>query len=325
MPLDTKQLRQLIAIILSLFLMGHQASVLAEGRGESILPLPLEIKLDKGLVALGEKLFSDQRLSQGNNQSCASCHDLKFGGINRLDRETGDNQGFNTPTLFNVGFHFKLFWNGRASDLEEQIELTVTSPTVFNNTWPKILESLKADKDYQRLLARIQPGRTMDPDLLKKALAEFERSLWTPNSRFDKFLRGDASAITDEEKRGFQTFKNLGCSSCHQGMLLGGNMFQKFGIFSPKAIIQLEFPARDLGRYTVTQRDDDRYVFKVPSLRNIELTAPYLHNGAAKTLESAVTTMGRAQLGRHLNPDEVDSIVKFLKTLTGEWRGQALK
>lgn len=285
--------------------------------GEPIQPLPLAIQLDPQLVNLGARLFEDKRLSRDQTQSCASCHDLGRSGIESHHAPKVSKDGFNVPTIFNVGFHFRYLWTGRAESLEEQIEITVTSPRVFHNDWPTILGRLQGDARYRDV--------KLDADLIKKAIAEYERSLITPNARFDQYLRGDSQAITAEEKRGYQLFKEFGCSSCHQGMLLGGNMFQKFGIFrqpDPKA--EQHILARDLGRFAITQKEEDKFVFKVPSLRNVERTAPYFHNGAAATLEDAVAGMGRYQLGRELSAHEIDSIVKFLKTLTGEWQGRRL-
>lgn len=301
------------------------SAVGAVERGEPFAPLPLDLPLDQKLIRLGEKLFTEERLSHDSSESCASCHDLAFGAIDRRDAAGPRGDRFNTPTLFNSGFHSRYFWNGRAQSLEEQIELTVYSPNVFRNNWETIVKRLESDASYKPLLEALGPGKKLDGELIKKALAEFERSLWTPNSRFDKFLRGDTTALNEQEKKGFETFKSLGCSSCHQGMLLGGNMLQRFGIFGVRPPIPAELLKRDLGRYSVSGREEDRFVFKVPSLRNVELTAPYLHNGAAPGLEDAVRIMGRAQLGRQLADEEVDSLVKFLKTLTGEWRGQALR
>ncbi len=300
------------------------AKAQAQSAGDSFLPLPQKQALKSELVALGEKLFYDTRLSHDLSLSCASCHELTRGGIDLRDTQGVRSDRFNAPTLFNVGFHFKYFWNGRAETLEEQIELTVRSPTVFNNDWSRIEERLQGDASYRPLLQRMGSGKSLNAELIKKALAEFERSLVTPDSRFDRYLRGDKDALSPMEKRGLQLFKSLGCSSCHQGALLGGNMFQKFGIFGRIPTDRLISP-RDLGRYSITQKEEDRFVFKVPSLRNVELTAPYFHNGAAATLHDAVSIMSRAQLGRELADEEREHIVAFLKTLTGEWRGRPLK
>ncbi len=300
------------------------AQARAQSAGDSFLPLPQKQALKSELVVLGEKLFYDTRLSHDLSLSCASCHELTRGGIDLRDTQGVRSDRFNAPTLFNVGFHFKYFWNGRAENLEEQIELTVRSPTVFNNDWPRIEERLQGDASYRPLLQRMGSGKNLNAELIKKALAEFERSLVTPDSRFDRYLRGDKDALSPMEKRGLQLFKTLGCSSCHQGALLGGNMFQKFGIFGRIPADRLISP-RDLGRYSITQKEEDRFVFKVPSLRNVELTAPYFHNGAAATLHDAVAIMSRAQLGRELADEEREHIVAFLKTLTGEWRGRPLK
>ncbi|HET9236533.1 MAG TPA: cytochrome c peroxidase [Oligoflexus sp.] len=286
-------------------------SLRVEGH-EPIEPLPLTVELDPRLLRLGAKLFQDKRLSRHQDQSCASCHDLQRGGIEGPAAPPTRPDGFNIPTIFNVGFHFKYLWTGRAESLEEQIEITLTSPRVFQNDWPTVLQRLQGDPQYQ--------GQSLSPDLIKKAIATYERSLITPNARFDRYLRGETQAISPLEKKGYQLFKDLGCSSCHQGRLLGGNMYQKFGIFrhaNPKAERRLF--ERDLGRYAVTRKDEDKFVFKVPSLRNVEHTAPYFHNGSAATLDDAVAGMGRYQLGRELSRSEINSLVSFLRTLTGEW------
>lgn len=296
----------------------------SEVLGDPFLPLPLKLEIKKDLADLGEKLFADRRLSRDQNLSCASCHDLAAAGIDPRERVDMRSDRFNTPTLFNVAYNFKYFWNGRADTLEEQIELTIRSTTVFNNDWTRIEDRLKNDPVYQPLLDRLGVGSKLKGPLIKKALVEFERSLWTPNSRFDRFLRGEEQALTDSEKQGYLLFKSLGCSSCHQGMLLGGNMFQKFGVFS-SYVPAKPFAPRDLGRFSITQREEERSVFKVPSLRNVELTAPYLHNGAILSLPEVVSVMSRVQLGRELADKERDHIVEFLRTLTGEWRGQKLR
>ncbi len=312
------------ALALIVLLLLTFAKAQAQSIGDSFLPLPQKLALKSELVALGEKLFYDTRLSHDLSLSCASCHELTRGGIDLRDTQGVRSDRFNAPTLFNVGLHFKYFWNGRAETLEEQIELTVRSPTVFNNDWSRIEERLQGDASYRPLLQRLGSGKKLNAELIKKALAEFERSLVTPDSRFDRYLRGDKEALSHKEKSGLQLFKSLGCSSCHQGALLGGNMFQKFGIFGRIPADRMISP-RDLGRYSITQKEEDRYVFKVPSLRNVELTAPYFHNGAAATLHDAVSIMSRAQLGRELTDDEREQVVAFLKTLTGEWRGRPLK
>lgn len=307
-------IRNSIIFVLAFTLNVHLKAEISE----PILPLPQQLQLNGPLVSLGEKLFRDKRLSRDQTLACSSCHDLGRAGIEAYDTPARSPDGFNVPTIFNAGFHFKFLWIGRVETLEEQVESTVTSPTVLNNDWATILKRLRAAPEYQ--------GQQLDADLIKKAIAEYERSLFTPNAPFDRYLRGDAAAITAEEKKGYEIFKDLGCSSCHQGMLLGGNMLQKFGVFRlPDPQAEQHFSARDLGRYAMTHQEADKFVFKVPSLRNVELTAPYFHNGSAITLEDAVAGMGRYQLGRELSKNEISAIVKFLKTLTGEWQGRRLR
>ncbi|MDY6936522.1 MAG: cytochrome-c peroxidase [Cyanobacteriota bacterium] len=291
---------------------------------EPIRPIPLRVELNPRKVTLGEKLFHDRQLSGDNTKSCASCHNLALGGTDGLTVSIGidGNVGeINSPTIFNSSLNFKQFWDGRAETLEEQIEGPTNSLRELGSTWPDIIEKLKQSEEYQMLFATIyDDGITREN--IKNAIATFERSLITPNSRFDRFLRGDRYAITTEEKRGYALFKSYGCASCHQGVNVGGNMFQKLGIFEDYFEKKENLSPVDLGRYNVTQDPRDRYTFKVPTLRNIAETAPYLHDGSAKTLEGAIQVMAKYQLGRQLSPDDTEAIVRFLHTLTGEYKGK---
>jgi cytochrome c peroxidase len=197
---------------------------------------------------------------------------------------------------------------------------------MLNASWPELLARLGADPDYVAAFRDAYPEGLSQATLLD-ALVSFQKSLVTPNARFDRYLRGDREALTPAERRGYQLFKGYGCVACHQGMNVGGNMFQKFGIFpvasAPQGSEPLEYGA-DPGRYAVTEDERDRGVFRVPSLRNVAVTAPYFHDGGAPTLEYAVTTMARVQLGRTLSAEEIGLIVRFLRTLTGEYQGTSL-
>jgi cytochrome c peroxidase len=225
----------------------------------------------------------------------------------------------NTPTIFNVGLSASFNWDGVATSLEAHADAALLSPKLMNIRWPDILRKLAADRGYaSEFKAIYRDGLTRDSVL--DALASFERSLQTPNSRFDRYLRGDRSALTADEERGYGLFKSYGCVSCHQGVNVGGNVYQKFGIFVDAG--PAPDGAADLGRYHVTQVPRDRGVFRVPSLRNVAVTAPYFHDGRTRTLDAAVATMARVQLGRSLSPDEIAAIVAFLGTLTGEYRGR---
>jgi cytochrome c peroxidase len=293
---------------------------------EPIRPIPLELKLDARKVALGKALFNDPRLSHDNTVSCASCHDLRRGGADQRKHSLGINQtegSINAPTVFNCGANFKQFWDGRAATLEEQIDGPVQAAAEMGSTWDEVVGKLRAVPDYIASFKRIYPD-AIQPKNIRNAIAEFERSLTTPNSRFDKFLRGDEAALTANEKEGYRKFKSYGCASCHQGVNVGGNMFETLGAMADYFTDRGGAAKIDYGRFNVTGKEEDRYVFKVPSLRNVARTAPYLHDGSVETLEKAVTVMGRYQLGEQLSSGDVEQIVGFLKTLTGEYEGNPL-
>ena len=293
---------------------------------EPIHPIPLQLDLDEKKVKLGEKLFHDPGLSGDNTISCASCHNLKTGGTDRLARSVGIGGAigdFNSPTVFNSGFNFKQFWDGRSETLEEQIEGPVTSSIEMGAEWSDIVRKLEKSPDYVSMFSEIYP-RGIERNAIKDAIAEFMRSLYTPNSRFDKFLRGDSSAITAAEKEGYRRFKAYGCVSCHQGVNAGGNMFQTIGVMADYLGDRGKITAADEGRFNVTGDEGDRHLFKVPSLRNVALTAPYFHDGSTETLEAAIVIMGNYQLGRRLSSEDINLMVEFLKTLTGEYKGKPL-
>lgn len=289
---------------------------------EPIRPIPQQIALPEQKVELGEKLFHDPQLSHNNTISCASCHNLNTGGADRRTRSVGINGAegvINTPTVFNSGFNFKQFWDGRAETLEDQIDGPIQSPHEMGSHWAEIIDKLSQSPYYVSTFQALYP-EGIQIYTIKDAIATFERSLYTPNARFDQFLCGDNNALTPEEKAGYSLFKTYGCISCHQGINIGGNMFQKFGIMGDYFAERRTLTQADLGRFNVTQEKRDRHVFKVPSLRNIALTPPYFHDGSAERLEDAVIAMAKYQLGRQLSTKEVDLIVKFLQTLTGEYK-----
>ena len=292
---------------------------------EPLKPLPPVPLLDVATVELGRQLFNEKRLSVNDSLSCASCHQLATGG--------GDDKPFslgfdgkpvklNTPTVFNASLNFKQFWDGRVDTLEAQIEQVVISPVEMGSDWKTVVDNLTAMPQYQAAFSQVYPDGVTAANV-QNALATYERTLLTPNSRFDQYLLGNTDILTIEEKYGYQRFKEYGCIACHQGMNIGGNMFQKFGVMDD--YFKGRTPAEtDLGRYLVTHDEEDRNVFKVPSLRNVAVTAPYFHNASAKTLEEAVDMMFTFQLGRVPSAEDKDQIIKFLKTLTGQWAGKPL-
>jgi len=293
---------------------------------EPIQPIPLGRDLNENKVKLGEKLFHDTKLSGDNTISCASCHNLQTGGTDRLPRSLGINGAVgdrNSPTVFNSEFNFKQFWDGRSESLVDQIDGPINNPIEMGSSWPEIIRKLQRESDYIYMFDKLYPDG-IKKENIRDALATFVRSLYTPNSRFDKFLRGDTSAITSSEKEGYRQFKAYGCVSCHHGRNVGGNMFQTMGIMADYFGELGDTMAEDLGRFNVTGNEGDRHLFKVPSLRNVALTAPYFHDGSVPTLEGAVAIMAKYQLGRQLSSEDMDLIVKFLHTLTGEYKGQPL-
>ncbi|MDJ0945904.1 MAG: cytochrome-c peroxidase [Kiloniellales bacterium] len=293
-------------------------------RSSPIQPLSQQLQLNREKVVLGEKLFFDPRLSRDNTISCASCHDIAAGGADAIDFSVGIGGArttVNSPTVLNSGLNFAQFWDGRAETLEEQIDGPVHHPGEMGSNWQEVLSKLRTVPEYVAAFDRIYPGG-MQIQNVKDAIATYERSLITPNARFDRYLNGDNAAINEEERAGYELFSSLGCVSCHQGRGVGGNMFQRFGVVGNYFKDRGNITQADYGRYNVTGDDDDLHVFKVPSLRNVELTAPYLHDGSAETLEAVVQIMARYQIGQELQDREVSQIVAFLKTLTGELEAQ---
>ncbi len=293
---------------------------------EPIEPITQYIQLDAKKVALGNSLFHDPRLSADDSISCATCHNLQTGGVDRLPHSVGINGAvgnINTPTVFNSGFNFSQFWDGRAESLEDQIDGPTHNPLEMGSNWPEIISKLNRSSDYVAQFDELYADG-INPDNIKDAIATFERSLYTPNSRFDQYLRGDSNAITEEEKEGYALFKENGCISCHQGINVGGNIYQKFGILGDYFGDRGNLTEADLGRFNVTGEEADRHFFKAPSLRNVALTPPYFHDGSTQTLEEAVSIMAKYQLGRTFSEEEIDLIVKFLHTLTGEYNNTPL-
>jgi cytochrome c peroxidase len=285
---------------------------------EPIEPLPLTVDLDERKVSLGNKLFHDPQLSGDNTVSCASCHSLDKGGTDQLPKSVGiaaQVGEVNAPTVFNVAYNFRQFWDGRAETLEDQADGPVHNPKEMGSNWQQITTKLKQSPDYVAEFEAIYPDGIRNHNIVD-AIATFERSLITPNSRFDRYLRGEQDILTVEEKNGYRLFKEYGCSSCHQGTNVGGNLFEKFGVMARDG--RASRSKADLGRYNVTGDEADRYVFKVPTLRNIALTGPYFHDGSAATLDETVNTMAVFQLARTLTPNEIHDIVRFLNSLTGE-------
>jgi len=282
-------------------------------------PLPERVELDARRVALGQQLFHDVRLSADDSVSCASCHALAAGGVDHRARSVGIRGGVgsvNAPTVFNSGFNLAQFWDGRAPTLEAQIDGPVQHPLEMGSTWGQVLSKLRADAALVQRFVDLYP-KGLDVESIKDAIATFERSLITPNSRFDHFLRGDKAALSPPEQHGWVLFQSYGCASCHQGINLGGNMYEKMGVMGDYFAHRVNVTEADKGRYNVTHDAQNLHEFRVPTLRNVALTAPYFHDGSAGTLEQAVAVMARYQLGRELPETDLHDVTAFLRSLTG--------
>jgi cytochrome c peroxidase len=305
---------------------AEQPAATGEQRDEPITPIPTTTDTRPDRLRLGERLFSDTRLSRGSAVACSACHHLDTGGDDDRAFATsldGRPLNFNTPTIFNVSLNARFNWRGNFQSLEEQNESALLDARVMGHDWDSLLSGLRADANYREAFAAIYGGE-IDREWVLDALTSYERSLVTPNSRFDRYLRGEPGAIAADEERGYRLFKSYGCIACHQGVNVGGNLFQQFGIFHDPFSGRPVTTAADLGRFTITGDPADRHVFRVPSLRNVALTAPYFHDGSAPTLNDAVEIMARNQLGRTLPRDDIVLIVKFLNTLTGDYQGRSL-
>ena len=297
------------------------SGIAAVGRAdEPIRPIPSTVEVEPAKVDLGRLLFHDPMLSKDGTVSCASCHDLAKGGADGRKFSIGieGRSGvINAPTVFNSGLNFKQFWDGRADTLEDQIDGPIQSPIEMDSLWPDVISKLYMNPEYPKLFKDIYPDG-INRKNVKNAIAEFVASLVTPNSRFDRWLAGDTSALNDQELRGYELFKDYGCVSCHQGANVGGNMFQVFGVLNDYFKKRGDISEVDFGRYNNTGNEEDRHSFKVPSLRMAALTPPYLHDGSAPTLLDAVHAMFEFQLGREAPQKDKQDIVAFIKTLVGE-------
>ena len=295
---------------------GFAATLTGASINEPITPIRPAVITNPALVELGKKLFFDPRLSKSGFISCNSCHNLSMGGSDNLPTSIGHNwqKGpINSPTVLNASMNVAQFWDGRAKDLQEQAAGPIANPGEMAFTHELAVGVVGSIDGYVSEFAQVFGTPAVSIERITKAIAAFEETLVTPNSRFDKWLTGDAAALSVDEREGYALFKKSGCPMCHNGPGAGGNSFQKMGVVEP---YRTENPAE--GRAAVTRKDFDRFNFKVPTLRNVELTYPYFHDGAVNTLGAATEVMGRVQLGRTFSDMENAKIVAFLRTLTGE-------
>ncbi len=288
-------------------------------QNQMITPIPDSIPYNKEKAILGKQLYMDTTLSADGKVSCNTCHDTKTFGVDNQVFSTGINgvmdTPFNSPTTFNAAFNFVQFWNGRAKDLADQARSPFTNPQEMGlNDEAEVIKIIEQNPDYKAKFNKIYGEINMDN--ITDAIAEFEKTLITPNAPFDRYQKGDENAISEAAKRGWNAFKTNGCVACHQGQNIGGTMYQKIGIFEP-------YPNQEnLGRYEITKVESDKMVFKVPSLRNVAKTAPYYHDGSIPTLDACVQFMAYYQLGKFLDQQTVEDIVAFLESLTGEYNEQ---
>ena len=295
--------------------------------GEPVRPIG-SFETDPAKVALGFDLFHDTRLSVDNTISCSSCHGLNTGGVDNeqfSDGVRGQLGGVNAPTVYNAVYNFVQFWDGRAATLADQAAGPPLNPVEMAcESFDEIVAKLAADKEMVRRFKALYP-QGITQETITDAIAEFEKTLLTPDSRFDKYLKGDASAISEREKAGYELFKATGCATCHNGPILGGQSYEYMGVkadyFADRG---LELTIEDNGRFKETQLERDRHRFKTPGLRNVALTWPYYHDGTRLTLEDAVRDMAKYQNGKKLSESQVGDITAFLNTLTGEYEGKIL-
>lgn len=269
------------------------------------------------LIELGKKLYFETKLSVNNTMSCNTCHDINnLAGVDNKPTSPGALPGKigtrNTPTVFNAGFQFAQFWDGRSPDLKDQAKGPILNPVEMAMPNEKEVEKvISSIPEYQEMFKKAYPNdkKPITFDNIANAIAAFERTL-VSKSRFDEWITGNKTALTDEEKVGLKHFIEVGCITCHTGPLFGGNIYQKMGLVKPY------YNTKDLGRYEVTKQESDKFMFKVAMLRNVELTFPYFHDGSVNKLEDAVKIMADINLGKQLTDEQLRTIVAFLKSLT---------
>jgi cytochrome c peroxidase len=309
--------KYLIAIITTVLVLWVTAATVpgASRETEPLKPVEPYKITQPAKVELGKMLFFDPRLSKSGFISCNSCHNLATGGVDNLPSSIGHKWQLgpiNSPTVFNASYNIAQFWDGRAKDLQDQAGGPIENPKEMAGSHPLAIDVLQSIPGYVESFKNVYGSEKITITNVTDAIAEFEKTLVTPDSRFDRWLKGDDKAITKTELEGYELFKGKACTTCHMGTAVGGSLFQKMGLVKPYTK-----DTKTLGRYEVTRQESDKYVFKVPTLRNVELTYPYFHDGSLWDLRDVVKTMADIQLGIPVNDEEADKIVAFLKTLTG--------
>jgi cytochrome c peroxidase len=316
-------------LVSALALAGSVSMVSAAESLPKEAPAPADNPTTEAKVELGQMLYHDPRLSSTGTVSCASCHNTMLGGEDNRPNSMGVNGqtgGRSAPTVWNAAFSKVQFWDGRAASLEDQAAGPVTNPIEMGmKSWDDVVARLKSIEGYQQAFEQAFGKDSISKDNATKAIAAYERTLITPNSPYDKYVDGDKAALTEQQVRGLEKVAELGCTSCHSGPAFnGGGTFQRFPV-NTNGYFEAQYHfKKDKGLAEVTKNEADAHLWKVPTLRNVALTAPYFHNGSVKTLDKAVTLMGKLQLGKDLSKEEVADIVAFLNALTGEFPKQKM-
>ncbi|WP_428477990.1 cytochrome-c peroxidase [Photobacterium japonica] len=282
-----------------------------------IQPIPFVTDYDLDSARVGWQLFHDPNLSSNRKVSCATCHDLTINGAEEIPVSTGVNGAGsrNSMTVFNVAYNVRFFWDGRSNSLGAQMDGPIHNPLEMDSNWPVIVDYVSHSPRYKAAFDQL--GLVVSAESIRTILVDFQRTLATPNAPFDRYLRGEDSAITPAAKRGWLTFQKEGCVSCHQGINVGGSMVMKFGFFGIEATGK-ERNRQDKGRYELTSAIHDVNLFRVASLRNVAITAPYFHDGRTASLTDAIQIMAKSQLGKDLDKQKLSDIEAFLQALTGE-------
>jgi len=318
-----------LKLLVSAMALSSSMAVSAAESLPTTAPAPADNPTTPEKVELGKMLYHDPRLSSSGTVACASCHNTMLGGEDNRPNSVGvgaQTGGRSAPTVWNAAFNKVQFWDGRAASLEEQAAGPVTNPIEMGmKSWDEVVARLKTIEGYQDAFTKAFGPNSISKDNATKAIAAYERTLITPNSPYDKYVNGDKSALNAQQVRGMEKATQLGCTSCHSTAAFnGGGGFQKFPLYSNGYFEAQYHFSKDLGVAAVTNKDSDKHLFKVPTLRNIALTAPYFHNGSVKTLDQAVRVMGKLQLDKDLTDAEVADIVAFLNVLTGEFPQQTM-
>jgi cytochrome c peroxidase len=317
------------SLVIALALTGSISVASAWEALPTVAPAPADNPTTEEKVELGNMLYHDPRLSSTGTVSCASCHNIMLGGEDNRPNAMGVNGqtgGRSAPTVWNAAFNAVQFWDGRAASLEAQAAGPVTNPIEMGmKNWDDVVARLKSIEGYRLAFEQVFGKDAISQDNATKAIAAYERTLITPNSPYDKYVSGDKSALTEQQVRGMNLAQELGCTGCHSGPAFNGpGLFQKFPVHSNPYFAAKYHFNNDKGLAEVTKKSDDEHLWKVPTLRNIALTAPYFHNGAVKTLDEAVTVMAKTQLDKDLSKEQIADIVAFLNSLTGEFPKQKM-